>query len=110
MEPDFLDSVAARFRVLSHPVRLRILALLEGERMTVKDIQETLDLQQASVSQHLTAMRTHGILGYEREGNRHIYYVKAPSICGILRCIEKVHDQQLSVARNNYHKKGDHHD
>jgi len=91
MKDKFLDDVSQRFRVLSHPVRLRILSLMENGPHSVSEIQEFLKIPQATVSQHLQAMRNQRIVDYVKEGNVHKYRVRDQNVCGILRCIEKCH-------------------
>jgi ArsR family transcriptional regulator len=54
-------------KVIAHPVRLAILDLLtENSRMTVLEIQEALNLEQAIASQHLTLMEDKGVLISEK--------------------------------------------
>ncbi len=89
MQDERLEETAARMRVLAHPVRLRILALLECEKLSVSQIQERLDLNQALVSQHLQAMTAHRVLRYEKDGRQHVYMIRDETVCGLLRCIEK---------------------
>ena len=89
----FLVSVSEKFRVLSHHIRLKILAVLEDEDMTVSELQKALGIEQAIASQHLIAMKNHGILGYNKDGARHVYYIEDRNVCGILRCIEKAHER-----------------
>src|SRR5215470_5364810 len=45
------------FRALGHPARIRILELLSSREHTVQELQETLELDQPVVSQHLAALR-----------------------------------------------------
>jgi len=91
IDKDFLEKVSDKFRLLSHQLRLRILGILEEGPLSVSDIQMELEIPQAVVSQHLIAMKNYGILGYDRQGSRHIYYIEDRNVCGILRCIEKAH-------------------
>ncbi len=91
IEKEFLEKISDKFRLLSHQLRLRILGILEEGALAVSDIQKELEIPQAVVSQHLIAMKNYGILGYERQGSRHIYFIKDRNVCGILRCIEKAH-------------------
>ena len=100
VEEPFLENVSEKFRALSHHVRLRILAMLEDDDMTVSELQERLGIGQAIASQHLIAMRNHGILGYNQVGTRHIYYIRDRNVCGILRCIEKAY-QKAECAGDN---------
>ena len=60
-------------KVMSHEGRLLILCvLLDGEK-SVGEIEESVGLAQATVSQHLSRLRLDRILATRREG-RQIYY------------------------------------
>lgn len=60
-------------KALSHETRLLILCLLvEGEK-SVSDLENTLTMPQAAVSQQLARLRMEGIVEARREG-RSIYY------------------------------------
>ena len=62
------DELADYLKALAHPTRLRILkALINGE-MCVKSLWEELGLQQSNVSQHLTTLKSRGIISSRREG------------------------------------------
>jgi ArsR family transcriptional regulator, arsenate/arsenite/antimonite-responsive transcriptional repressor len=67
---------AVVLRCLGHPLRLRILDLLDrhpsGEA-TVTEVWEALGVEQAVASQHLTVMTDRGILTRRKEGV-HVYY------------------------------------
>lgn len=53
---------AQLFRVLGHPVRIRMLELLlDGER-SVGELQAALSLDSSSAAQHLAALRQQGVL------------------------------------------------
>lgn len=71
-----LEKVAPLFRILSHPLRLRILDFLETMQnpQRVTEIVEVCgETHQAIVSQQLKIMREHGILIADRRGNC-VYY------------------------------------
>lgn len=57
------------FKILSEPVRLRIIYLiLERGELCVCDIVTALDLPQSVVSRHLAYMRSRGLVSARREG------------------------------------------
>ena len=63
-----LSMIAARFRALSEPVRLRLLnTLMEGER-SVTQLVEVSGTGQANVSKHLALLRDAGMVTMRREG------------------------------------------
>jgi len=71
---------AERLKAFGHPTRLMILAgLLEGTRC-VNDLTELLDRRQPNVSQHLTALRESGMVGFHREGVSRCYYLARPDL------------------------------
>lgn len=75
-----LELVAARFRALSDPTRLRVLnTLMQGES-SVQDLAETTGSEQPNVSRHLAHLRREGIVERRPEGNRAIYRISDPTI------------------------------
>jgi DNA-binding transcriptional ArsR family regulator/protein-L-isoaspartate O-methyltransferase len=58
------------YRVLSEPVRLRLLALAAQEELGIGELAELLQESQPNVSRHATALRHAGLLRDRREGTR----------------------------------------
>lgn len=75
-----LERVAARFRVLGDPSRLRLLdRLMAGER-SVGELEAETGLSQANVSRHLSLLRREGLVARRSEGNRALYRIADESI------------------------------
>jgi ArsR family transcriptional regulator, arsenate/arsenite/antimonite-responsive transcriptional repressor len=88
MTPDF-RAKAALLRMLGHPVRLSILLELAAGPKCVTDIQELVRVQQANVSQHLSALRHEGLVDFHEEGKLRCYYIARPSLArAILRLVQ----------------------
>jgi SAM-dependent methyltransferase len=66
-------SFRALWQTLHDPTRLRILALLEGEELSVAELQEILHLGQSRISTHLAHLRRVGLVQPRREGKRTYY-------------------------------------
>jgi ArsR family transcriptional regulator len=65
------ERMAAAFRVLADPARLRLLSLIathEGAEACVCDLTGPLDLSQPTVSHHLKVLMGAGLLERERRG------------------------------------------
>ena len=60
-------------KALSHETRLMILCLLSEGEMSVSEIEDIVDLPQATVSQQLARLRFSGLVTTRREG-RTIHY------------------------------------
>jgi DNA-binding transcriptional ArsR family regulator len=80
---DLIPRVAARFKALSDPGRLEILAALqEGER-TVGELCLATGRSQPNVSQHLAQLSHAGLVEARREGARAFYRISDPFVTRI---------------------------
>ena len=66
-------TLAAVFKALSDPTRLRLISLLTHQEFCVGDLAAALDASQSVVSHQLRDMRRMGWVRNRREG-RHVYY------------------------------------
>lgn len=68
-----LDDSIEVLRALSDPTRVRLLAVLDGEELTVAELQRVLDVPQPRVSTHLAKLKEVG-LALDRTDGPHRYY------------------------------------
>ncbi|OGR05168.1 MAG: transcriptional regulator [Deltaproteobacteria bacterium RIFOXYD12_FULL_50_9] len=64
-----IESMAKLLKTMSHPIRLKILCLLEDKELTVGDIQVEVQTTKANVSQHLTILRNQGVIKFRKDAN-----------------------------------------
>ena len=81
---------AQLFRVLGHPVRIRILELLSDGERTVGDLQAQLRLDSSSTSQHLAALRQQGVLESRRAGTSVYYRIRDPRVSQLLAVARQI--------------------
>jgi len=62
--------------------------LTENERMTILEIQEALNLEQAIASQQITLMEDKGVLNSERVGRNKYVSLRFPKMKNIVSCLE----------------------
>jgi DNA-binding transcriptional ArsR family regulator len=88
LRDEVVETTARMLKCLGHPLRLRILDLLEAKgELTVSEVQDALDIEQAVCSQHLSLMRDKGILSRRKEGV-HVYYsLGDPRSLKVLGCV-----------------------
>lgn len=79
-QPEALALVAARFKVLSEPLRLLILQELETRPLSVGELTTAVGATQPNVSKHLKMLQDAGIVARKQEGNTVIYSVADESV------------------------------
>jgi ArsR family transcriptional regulator len=87
---------AQLFRVLGHPVRIRILELLLTGERTVGDLQAELSLDSSGTSQHLAALRQQGVLQSRRAGTSVYYGIRDPRVSQLLAVAKQILTSALS--------------
>lgn len=90
LNDEAVESTATMLRCVGHPVRLKILDVLEREgELTVTEIYEAVDIEQAVASQHLSLLHRRDVLERRREGI-HVYYgIGDERIYKILECVRE---------------------
>ncbi|PFI75659.1 ArsR/SmtB family transcription factor [Bacillus cereus] len=76
METNEFERISEILRVLAHPVRLRIVhQLIKKKSLNVSELQQFLSMPQSTVSQHLSKLKIHKVVAYERKGLEVFYRV-----------------------------------
>jgi DNA-binding transcriptional ArsR family regulator len=82
-------------KAFAHPGRLQILDLLgQGER-GVSDLQETLGISKTSISQHLSILKSAGVLATRREGKQIYCSLAMPEVKQACQLIRRVLQAQI---------------
>ncbi|KAB2639113.1 MAG: metalloregulator ArsR/SmtB family transcription factor [Verrucomicrobia bacterium] len=79
-----MASILQSLRALAEPTRLRLLALLLEEELTVAELQEALGMGQSRISASLGMLRRQGLV-LDRRVGKNIYYAAVPSAIAPLR-------------------------
>jgi DNA-binding transcriptional ArsR family regulator len=77
---EIIKMYAEKLKVCGHPVRLKLLCMIEKEDACVTDLWQCLDQSQPVVSQHLAVLKEKGIVTSIIHGNRRIYSIIDPFI------------------------------
>lgn len=73
MTPAALEMVAARFRAMGEPLRLRILQQLETGELSVSTLAQNVASTQPNVSKHLKVLQDAGLVQRRQQGTS-VYY------------------------------------
>ncbi len=85
-----LDHCASVLKAIAHPLRIAIIELLEVHgSLSVSEIHEKLDVEQAVASHHLGILKNKGVLISNREGKNMKYELKHRQITKIIEIMER---------------------
>jgi len=89
LSTDKIEKAAFILKTIAHPVRLRIIELLDmHEKLSVGDICEMLNCEQSLTSHHLSNMKLKGLLSAKRDGKNIYYSLKEKDVTKIISCLE----------------------
>ena len=69
MEDEQIEAMSKLLKSMSHPIRLKILCLLQDSEMSVGELRDQVETTNANVSQHLNILRSQGIINYRKDAN-----------------------------------------
>ncbi|MEI7499321.1 MAG: metalloregulator ArsR/SmtB family transcription factor [Bacteroidota bacterium] len=85
-----LEMAASKLRAIAHPMRIAIIDLLtENKKLTVTEIYERLNIEQASASHHLNILKNKGLLESKRDGKMILYSLKTSVLANVIECINQ---------------------
>ena len=87
MDKKVAEHAAEILKAMAHPIRIRIVELLQAKEMCVSDIVEALTSKQAITSQQLNIMKDKGVLSCRRDGTRVYYHIENKNVIRLLHCI-----------------------
>lgn len=74
---------------IAHPIRLNILSSLTNRELTAGELATIAKTSSANHSQHLSTLRTHGLINTRRDAN---YHDKSIADCRVTELIKVFHD------------------
>ncbi len=95
MKKELYQLHAEMCKVFSNPIRLEILNLLRGGELTVSDLIKKTELTQVNISQHLSIMKSRGIVNSRRNGLNIYYKLSNPKIIKAFDIIREILSERL---------------
>lgn len=79
-----MPSIIKLLRAAADPTRLRILLLLQGDELSVAELQEILVMGQSTISTHLSQLKQAGLVEDRRTGKNNLYRLLTDGAEGVL--------------------------
>ena len=84
------------FRMLGHPVRIRVLELLQDGPKPVRDLLAAIEVEPSSLSQQLAVLRRSGIVTATREGSTVVYELAGGDVADLMRAARRILTEMLA--------------
>ena len=88
------------FKALAHPLRISILDALRDGELTVNEISQRFEVEQANASQQLAVLRNRNIVVTRKEGANVYYSVSDKSIFKLLDAAKEIFNHHLVGVRS----------
>ena len=88
------------FKALAHPLRISILDALRDGELTVNEISQRFEVEQANASQQLAVLRNRNIVITRKEGANVYYSVSDKSIFKLLDAAKEIFNHHLVGVRS----------
>ncbi|MFC4071862.1 ArsR/SmtB family transcription factor [Actinoplanes subglobosus] len=84
MSVPLYQAKAELFRTLGHPVRIRVLELLQDGPRPVRELLTLIEVEPSNLSQQLAVLRRAGLVTSSREGSLVMYALSTPDVADLL--------------------------
>ena len=78
------------FRMLGHPVRIRVLELLQDGPKPVRDLLAAVEVEPSSLSQQLAVLRRANLVVARKEGSAVYYSLTSPHVAELLAVARRI--------------------
>ncbi|MEV5239079.1 metalloregulator ArsR/SmtB family transcription factor [Streptomyces cinnamoneus] len=96
MRVPLYQAKAEFFRMLGHPVRIRVLELLQDGPKPVRELLTAIGVEPSSLSQQLAVLRRSGIVTATREGSTVVYALAGGDVAELLGAARRILTELLT--------------
>lgn len=82
--------------MLGHPVRIRVLELLQDGPTPVRDLLAAIEVERSNLSQQLAVLRRSGIVTATREGDTVVYALAGGDTADLMQAVRKILTELLA--------------
>jgi DNA-binding transcriptional ArsR family regulator len=98
---EIYDKQACICKAFANPKRLELLDLLGSGERVVGDLQKELGISKANMSQHVTVLRSSGVISTRREGKQFYCSLAIPEVKDACKLIRNVLRAQIDQLRKS---------
>ena len=91
-----IEGAAETLKAMAHPLRLKILCVLDSSEMSVQELVEKVGTSQSNVSQHLSILKEKDVLACRKDINRVLYRIGDQRTLMLIDMMHKVFCSHIS--------------
>ncbi len=69
MKDEQIRDISKLMKSISHPIRFKILCLLQDDELSVGDLRNHLETSNSNITQHLNILRNQGVIDFRKDSN-----------------------------------------
>jgi DNA-binding transcriptional ArsR family regulator len=96
MSVPLYQAKAELFRTLGHPVRIRVLELLQDAPKPVRDLLADIEVEASNLSQQLAVLRRAGLVTSSRDGALVVYALSNAQVAALLAAARGILSEVLN--------------
>ncbi|MCX4706112.1 metalloregulator ArsR/SmtB family transcription factor [Streptomyces sp. NBC_01352] len=96
MSVPLYQAKAEFFRMLGHPVRIRVLELLQDGPRPVRELLAAIEVEPSNLSQQLAVLRRSGIVTSKREGSAVVYALAGGDVADLMGAARRILTEMLA--------------
>ena len=85
-----IREASAAMQAMAHPLRLKILCLVNNQELSVLEIVDAVGTSQSNISQHLAVLRDNGILAARKDANKVYYRIGDPRVLKMIALTREI--------------------
>jgi len=97
MTQDTVNKISEIFKVLSHPARIQILQEIGKGEACVCHLEAQIGIRQATLSQHLMALRDADLLDTRRDGRYIFYRLAQREMLDTIQVVAELMDMEFNI-------------
>ena len=98
-----VEDLALLLKSIAHPIRLKILCLLQDQELSVSEIRKTVETSGANITQHLNILRNQGIIDFRKDSNFIYNRIADDRIIELMKTMQQIFCSRSADSANSTH-------
>jgi len=96
-----VEDLALLLKSISHPIRLKILCLLQDRELSVSEIRDAVETSGANITQHLNILRNQGVIDFRKDANFIYNRIADKRIIELMKALQQIFCSKSSDSSNS---------